>query len=99
MPSHHGLSFQSQGCWLGGGGWGVFPSSFPTWTGPGPPPPHGSWAHSPHRSTASPCLPGSSLPPARTAFLIHPSEADLPGCEANPAPSRAKLSPYPEQGL
>lgn len=78
---------------------GGVPLILPNLDWPQPPPPHGSWAHSPHRSTASPCLPGSALPPARTAFLIHPSEADLPGCEANPAPSRAKLSPYPDQGL
>lgn len=65
VPSHHGL-LPEPGLLAGGWGWGCL-SSFPTWTGPGPPSPHGSWAHSPYRSTAS-CLPGSALPPARTAF-------------------------------
>lgn len=55
VPSHHGLSYQSQGCSRGGGGWGVFPSSFPTWTGPSPP----------HRMAAGPTAPTAArLPPA-----------------------------------
>lgn len=71
VPSHHGLSYQSQGCSRGGGGWGVFPSSFPTWTGPSPPT---AWQLGPQPPPQHGFpLPPGKRPPSRQNCLPDPS--------------------------